>query len=188
MRIISGTVRGRQLASFSGKEIRPTPDRVREALFSMLTSRIGSFNQLKVLELFCGSGAQSLEAVSRGADSATMIDSGRDAIATASDNIKRCKFEDRTKLIKQDVYTALESLTNNAPFDLIFFDPPYNQGHIPKVLKRIESLKLLANDGIICAESAKGEDPSNDTSLTQLDSRVYGTTQIYLFGYTEDRT
>ncbi len=74
MRIISGTVRGRQLASFSGKEIRPTPDRVREALFSMLTSRIGSFNQLKVLELFCGSGAQSLEAVSRGADSATMID------------------------------------------------------------------------------------------------------------------
>jgi 16S rRNA (guanine966-N2)-methyltransferase len=97
MRIISGTIRGRQLASFSGKEIRPTPDRVREALFSMLTSRLGSFNQLKVLELFCGSGAQSLEALSRGADSAVMVDSGRDALTTASENIKRCKFEDKTK-------------------------------------------------------------------------------------------
>lgn len=186
MRIISGTVRGRQLASFSGKEIRPTPDRVREALFSMLNSRLGSFNQLKVLELFCGSGAQSLEVLSRGADSAIMIDSGRDAITTAGDNIKRCKFEDRAKLIKQDVYKALEQLRNNAPFDLILLDPPYNQGHIPEVVKKIESLKLLADDGIICAESAKGEDPGQYNSLTQLDSRVYGTTQIYLFGYTED--
>jgi 16S rRNA (guanine966-N2)-methyltransferase len=186
MRIISGTIRGRQLASFSGKEIRPTPDRVREALFSMLTSRLGSFNQLKVLELFCGSGAQSLEALSRGADSAVMVDSGRDALTTASENIKRCKFEDKTKLVKQDVYTALKTLINDAPFDLILLDPPYKQGHIPEVIKKIESLQLLADDGIICAESAKGEDPGQYTSLTQLDSRVYGTTQIYLFGFTED--
>jgi 16S rRNA (guanine966-N2)-methyltransferase len=65
-------------------------------------------------------------------------------------------------------------------------DPPYKQGHIPEVIKKIESLQLLADDGIICAESAKGEDPGQYTSLTQLDSRVYGTTQIYLFGFTED--
>ena len=67
MRIISGTARGRQLKQFSGQDIRPTSDRVREALFSILTSRFGSFNHLKVLELFCGSGALSLEALSRGA-------------------------------------------------------------------------------------------------------------------------
>lgn len=186
MRIISGTVRGRQLAPFAGKDIRPTPDRVREALFSKLTSRLGSFGQVKVLELFCGSGAQSLEALSRGAESAVMIDSGRDAIATAGDNIKRCNFEDKAKLIKQDVYKALEQLTAAAPFDLILLDPPYNQGHLPKTIKMIESLKLLADNGIICAESAKGENPGQFTALTLLDSKVYGTTQIYLIGYTED--
>jgi 16S rRNA G966 N2-methylase RsmD len=68
MRIISGSVKGKQLADFDGKEIRPTPDRVREALFSILTSRLGSFAGLRVLELFAGSGAQSLEALRRGAE------------------------------------------------------------------------------------------------------------------------
>jgi len=88
MRIISGTARGRQLAPFSGKDIRPTPDRVREAIFSILTSQFGSFSGLKVLELFAGSGAQSLEALSRGANSAILVDSGSIAAKTITENIK----------------------------------------------------------------------------------------------------
>jgi len=186
MRIISGTARGRQLATFPGKEIRPTPDRVREALFSKLTSRIGGFNQLRVLELFCGSGAQSLEALSRGAAFAVMVDNGHDAIVTTADNIKRCRFEAKTRLIKQDVYQALSHLSSEAPFDLILLDPPYRQGHVPQVIKQIKSRQLLADNGLICVETAKGEDPGEYTSFDLLDNKVYGTTQIYLFSKTED--
>lgn len=186
MRIISGTARGRQLASFSGKEIRPTPDRVREALFSSLNSRLGGFAGLKVLELFAGSGAQSLEALSRGAAAAILVDSGKDAQRTAADNIKRCRFEDRAKLISRDVYSVLPQLDGSGPFDLILLDPPYRQGHLPRAIKEIERLNLLAADGIICAESAKGEDPGEYDKLSLVDSRTYGSTQIYLFGYSED--
>lgn len=186
MRIISGTARGRQLASFSGDNIRPTPDRVREALFSMLQSRLGSLSGTRVLDLFCGSGALSLEAVSRGAQSAVLVDSGRDAHKTASENIRRCRFEAEVEYLRQDVYRTFPQLVQRSPFDLIFLDPPYQKGHLRQTLEQIESLNLLNKNGIICAESAKGEDPGEYARFVQLDFRVYGSTQIHLFGYPED--
>ncbi|PLX97986.1 MAG: 16S rRNA (guanine(966)-N(2))-methyltransferase RsmD [Desulfuromonas sp.] len=185
MRIISGTARGRQLATFSGKDIRPTPDRVREALFSKLTSRLGSFNGLKVLELLAGSGAQALEALSRGAASAVLVDSGRVATETIRENIKRCRCAERAKFIAQDVYKALPALVSAAPFDLILLDPPYRMNHIPRVIEIIESLNLLAEHGIICAESAKGEECGEFSTLTLIDSRAYGTTQVHLYAHPE---
>lgn len=188
MRIISGTARGRQLASFSGSTIRPTSDRVREALFSVLTSRFGSFNNLKVLELFCGSGAQSLEAISRGAAYAWMIDNSTDGIKTSQQNIRLCHFEEKTKLIRQDVYNALPLMQQYAPFDLILLDPPYNLGHLSKSLKMLESLQLLADNGLICAESARNEDPGEYAELSLINERTYGSTHIYLFANTRDLT
>jgi len=180
MRIISGSGRGRQLASFSGKDIRPTPDRVREAIFSILSSKLGTFNGLNILELFAGSGAQSLEALSRGATNAIMVDSGKTASEVISENIKRCRCESRVKVIRQEVLAALPQLTVFAPFDLIFLDPPYNQNLLSTSIKKIEYLNILAEDGIICAESSSKETLDDFTSLDLIDERTYGSTKIHL--------
>lgn len=181
MRIISGTARGRQLATFSGKDIRPTPDRVREAVFSILTSQFGSFNGLTVLELFAGSGAQALETLSRGAQSAVLVDSGSIAAKTIIENIKRCRFELSARFIKQDVFTALPQLVSSTPFDLILLDPPYNHNLLPSAIEKIDHLNLLAENGIICAESAKGEKLVDFGALELFESRVYGSTRIHLY-------
>jgi 16S rRNA (guanine(966)-N(2))-methyltransferase RsmD len=186
MRIISGTARGRQLAAFSGTGIRPTPDRVREALFSILNSRLGSFTGLKVLELFAGSGAQSLEALSRGAESALLVESSRQACRLITENIRRCKMEANTRLLQGDVFSTLPGIKPDSPFDLILLDPPYNQQLLPKTLKAIESLQLLSEDGIICAESAANEVVENQGRLALLSSRKYGSSTIHLFSWNKD--
>ena len=182
MRIISGTARGRKLAEFTGTDIRPTPDRVREALFSKLSSRFGNFTGLKVLELFAGSGAQALEAVSRGAESAILVDSNIQASKLIGENIKRCKFEASTRLLQADALSALPRLTTAGPFDLILLDPPYNRGFIPLVLEKIDALQLLADDGIICAESAADENPTYSGQLELLENRKYGSTLVHFYG------
>jgi 16S rRNA (guanine(966)-N(2))-methyltransferase RsmD len=181
MRIISGSARGRQLASFSGADIRPTPDRVREAIFSILTSKFGNFNGLNILELFAGSGAQSLEALSRGAKNAIMVDSGETASEVMTENIKRCRFESSARVIRQDVFSALPQLTSFAPFDLILLDPPYNQNLLSTAIKKIEPLNLIAENGIICAESSREEALTDFVSLQLIDERTYGSTKIHLF-------
>lgn len=180
MRIISGTARGRRLAEFPGDKIRPTPDRVREALFSLLTSRLGSFAGLKVLDLCAGSGALSLEAISRHAESAILVDSGSDAITLIEENIKRCKFEQKMRVIRQDVRRALPSLTASGPFDVIFMDPPYKLGLVPKFISEIERLNLISEDGIICAETETGETVSDSGRLECFESRRYGSTTVHL--------
>lgn len=181
MRIISGSARGRHLAPFSGTAIRPTPDRVREAVFSILTSRFGTFNDLYVLELFAGSGAQSMETLSRGAKKAILVDSGQTAAQVIDENIKRCRFESKAHFLKLDVFAALPQLAAAAPFDLILLDPPYRQNLIPAVIEEIEHLNLLAEDGIICAESARDEELNDFGRLKLTESRVYGSTRIHLF-------
>lgn len=186
MRIISGKAKGRRLAEFVGTEIRPTPDRVREALFSILTSRLGNFTNLNILELFAGSGAQSLEAISRGASFATMVDSGKPASGLITENIRRCHFEENTRFISQDVFSTLPALTTGAPFDLILLDPPYRQNLVPKALEQIATLNLLSDHGLICAETSREEILENCESFILLETRVYGTTRIHLFGQAEN--
>ena len=191
MRIISGTARGRKLAEFAGIDIRPTPDRVREALFSKLSSRFGSLDGLKVLELFAGSGAQALEAVSRGADSAILVDANVQAAKLITENIKRCKLEEKTRLVQVDVLAVLPLLAADGPFDLILLDPPYHRDFIPQVLKQIDSLRLLDENGIVCAESAADEQQTDCGRLKIIESRKYGSTLIHLYclnNSTEDLT
>jgi len=180
MRIISGKARGRKLAEFTGTVIRPTPDRVREALFSLLFSRLGTFADLKILELFAGSGALSLEAISRHAQSAILVDSDSAAVKLIEENIKHCKFESQTRVIRQDVRQVLPSLVTAGPFDLIFMDPPYKKDLIPEVVAEIDRLNLLGEDGIICAETDSHETVSGSDRLECYESRRYGSTTIHL--------
>ena len=182
MRIIAGSARGKKLTAFDGKQIRPTPDRVREALFSMLDSRFGGLKGLKVLELFAGTGAQSLEALSRGASAAVMIEHSPYALKLIKDNTLACGFSARVTLIPGELPGCLDKAARYAPFDLILLDPPYQVGLTDQVLTRVESLNLLANGGIICAETQRSEIPQYQGALTLLDRRCYGSTAIHLFG------
>ncbi|MFO7811873.1 MAG: 16S rRNA (guanine(966)-N(2))-methyltransferase RsmD [Pelovirga sp.] len=182
MRIIAGSARGKKLAAFDGKQIRPTPDRVREALFSMLTSRFGGFNGLKVLELFAGTGALSLEALSRGAATAVMIEQSPYAIELIKKNTSACGYDDRATLIPGELPACLDQVCRYASFDLVLLDPPYHAGLTDPVITKIASLNLLADGGIICVETQRSEVPQPQGSLTLLDRRRYGSTAIHLFG------
>ena len=124
MRIIAGSLRGRKLQAPEGMATRPTADRVRETLFSMLTSRLGSFEDLRVADLFAGSGALGLEALSRGAAFACFVEQDRRAVEAIRANIASLALVERTQLLAR---SAL-ALPPAEPFDLIFADPPYTPG------------------------------------------------------------
>lgn len=181
MRIISGSARGTRLASFEGNQIRPTSDRVREALFSMLLSRMGTFTDRRVLDLYAGSGALSLEALSRGACHSTLIDQGRQSTALIESNAQACRLKDKISLIRGGVLDKLVLTQSSAPFDLIFLDPPYDKGLLIPTLEMISDLCLLAEDGIVCVEASSKETiPERIGQLQMNVQRRYGATQIFL--------
>ena len=182
MRIISGSARGKRLAGFSGKKIRPTSDRVREAVFSILLSRLGTLDDLKVLDLFAGTGAMSLEALSRGARHAVLVDRNPEAAQVITTNLQSCRLTDRAVLIRSDIHSALPRLKTMAPFDLIFLDPPYNLGLAEETLTRVAESHLLSPQGILYAETEqKITLPENVGSLVLADRRRYGATAIHLY-------
>lgn len=183
MRIIAGSARGKKLAAFASHHIRPTSDRVREALFSILTSRYdGSLADLTVLDLFAGTGALALEALSRGAKSAVLIEGSRQSLAIIRANITACRFEDRTVLIQGELPATLRSAALHGPFDLIFLDPPYGQGLAPVILQQIGEQGLLNDAGIVVVEAGVKESlPTEAGGLELRDRRSYGATAISLF-------
>ncbi|MDH3961098.1 MAG: 16S rRNA (guanine(966)-N(2))-methyltransferase RsmD, partial [Desulfuromonadales bacterium] len=142
MRVIAGTSRGRRLTMFEGRDVRPTPDRVREALFSILQSKLGSFSGIKVLDLFAGSGALAIEALSRGAASACLVEKDRAAELVIRKNLNLCKLEEKTSLHIKDALRCLQEFTA-ASFDLIFLDPPYSQGLAEQALLETEKQCIL---------------------------------------------
>lgn len=182
MRIISGSARGKHLATFSGKAIRPTSDRAREALFSILTSRFGSLNDLRVLDLYAGSGAMALEAVSRGAKHASCVDKSPQAAKLIESNIATCNLGGRVSLIRGDVLRLTTQLLNAGPFDLIFIDPPYAKGLAEATLKLLADQPILAESGIICVETGAAEELADAAeALTLIDVRRYGAIKFHLF-------
>jgi 16S rRNA (guanine(966)-N(2))-methyltransferase RsmD len=182
MRIIGGTARGRRLAAISGKQIRPTSDRIREALFSILYSRTGSLEGLKVLDIFAGSGALGIEALSRGAAGAWFIDSATQARQAIRENLERCGFIDKGRIIDGDASKVLRSLTADGPFDLIFMDPPYGHGLAGQILEQIDTLELLAEKGLICLETGVDDAmPGRAGRLSCSGQRRYGSTMLHFF-------
>lgn len=192
MRIISGSAKGKKLRHFKGQTIRPTTDRVREALFSSLQSRLGSFVELNVLDLFAGTGALSLEALSRGAASAVLVDQSPQSAAIIADNIQICGMRGRARLLRASVCKILDKLADHSPFDLIFLDPPYHQNLLAEVLNGIVKSNLLADRGIVCVESARKQpQPSVTPGLILLNRKEYGSTAISFYSLAnlrEDQT
>jgi 16S rRNA (guanine(966)-N(2))-methyltransferase RsmD len=182
MRIIGGSAKRKILADFSGDRIRPTSDRVREALFSILVSQIGSFEGKTVLDLFAGTGALGLEALSRGAKSAFLVDQEAQAARLIATNIQTCAFQEKAHFLRGDVLKKLPELTERGPFDLIFLDPPYGQDLVKTTLDAIVDLELLAENGIACTEASSLDVlPDRTGNLDCILNRRYGTTLIALY-------
>ena len=153
MRIIAGEWRGRRLRTPPGLETRPTADRVRETLFSMLASRLGTFEGLRVADLFAGSGALGLEALSRGASFGCFVENDAKAAAAIRDNATDVGALDRVQILSG---SAL-ALPKVEPFDLIFADPPYAPGAGSAVVAAVANAGWLASGGWMAVETARGD-------------------------------
>ena len=168
MRIIAGLWRGRALLAPAGDATRPTSDRTREALFSMLTSRLGSFEGLKVADICAGTGALGLEALSRGAAHCTFVERDRAAIDALRANIAKLGAEAEVRPI------AAESFSGGA-YDLVLIDPPYGSGLAQKILPRIG----FAPGGWASVETAKQEEVAVPGFTVEAE-RVHGKARITL--------
>ena len=187
MRVIGGTARGRRLAGLEGNLTRPTADRVREALFSILFSILGPLNDKKVLDLYSGSGALAIEALSRGAGHAWLVEKAPPALAVLEKNLQLCRFTDRATILRQDVRRAGDRLEIEAPFDLIFADPPYGVGLAEEALELIADHALLASEGVACFETDSGYQlPDRSGDLVCRERRRYGSATM-LHVYTRNR-
>ena len=169
MRIISGRWRGRPLVAPAGLATRPTSERTREALFSMLASRVGSFEGLSVADIFAGSGALGLEALSRGAARCTFVENDRAALDAIRRNLAALGTE-------ADIRAGnAEHLRLAAPLDLVFLDPPYASGLADKVLPNLP----LAPGAWVSVETGRGEQVSGPNLLVEAE-RVHGKAKITL--------
>src|SRR4051794_3518031 len=153
MRIIAGEWRGRTIEAPPGQATRPTADRVRETLFSMLASRLGSFEELRVADLFAGSGALGFEALSRGAAHATFVENDVKASAVIRRNAEKLGASDRVHILGG---SAL-ALPRSDPFDLIFADPPYAPGSGSAVAAAVTKAGWLAPGGWMSIETSRAE-------------------------------
>lgn len=171
MRIISGKYKGKKLKGFNIEGTRPTMDRVKESLFGMIQTYIpGSI----VLDLFAGSGALGLEAISNGAKKCYLIDNNQMAIQTIKDNSQN--IDENLKIINIDYKKFLK--TTDETFDIIFLDPPYKENQLDKSLRIIEERKLLNNGGIVICEYEIGEPKTN---LKLIKEKSYGPKKIKIF-------
>ena len=186
MRIISGTMRGTKLFTLEGLNTRPTLDRVKEALFSKINYEL---EDTVVLDLFAGSGALGLEALSRGAKQAFLCDSSREAIKIIKQNIEKTKTNDKTVLLNLDYKKALAKLKEDKlQFDFVFLDPPYHTDFAEEAVKMIIEFDILAENGTIILETDdKDKIISNlDTNLLKIkDLKKYG--RVYLLFLNQNR-
>ncbi|ATB34219.1 16S rRNA (guanine(966)-N(2))-methyltransferase RsmD [Melittangium boletus] len=182
MRIVAGSARGRALAGpkATSKHIRPTADRVRESLFNVLGQW---FEGQKVLDLYAGTGALGLEAVSRGAMRVVLVDSDREALALCRANTDTLGFGARVEVLAQPVERALETLGKRGDrFQLIFADPPYAARVVETVLEGVAKHGVLAAGGTVVIEHDKREPaPEAHVGFSQVDQRRFGDTLVSLF-------
>ena len=170
MRIIAGTKKGHTIHAPRGQDTRPTSDRVRENAFNL----IGPVDDADVLDLFAGSGALGIEALSRGASSATFVELDRYACKVIGANLDSLGF--RGTVLQQDALRAVTS--ERRTYDLILCDPPYGYDH-SKVTAQLA--KLLREDGVLVYESSGREEPPEVPGLEQRTSRKYGSARLTLF-------
>ncbi|MCR4923608.1 MAG: 16S rRNA (guanine(966)-N(2))-methyltransferase RsmD [Lachnospiraceae bacterium] len=153
MRIIAGEKRSLKLVAPLGLSTRPTQDKIKETLFNILAPYI--YADSKVLDLFSGSGALGLEALSRGAKKAVFVENSKEAAACIEKNIKTCAYESKSRIIQKDAVSAMRILEGSETFDLIFMDPPYGKGLEEDALRYLALSGLLEKEHIIVLETER---------------------------------
>lgn len=172
MRIIAGTAKNKKIKSQSGHNVRPTLERVKESLFSILQPYI---NDSVFLDLYGGTGSIALEAISRGAKRAIIIEKNGEAIRIIIKNVNNLGFEDKCRAYKNEVIRAIEILSNKREtFDIIFMDPPYKDEVCKEVIEKISNFNLLKENGLIIAEHhIKEKLPEIIGKFKKIDERKY---------------
>ena len=178
MRIIAGEARGRTLYAPKGMETRPTADRVRESLFNILARRV---TDARVFDAFAGSGAMSLEALSRGARCVVLSDISREACRCVQRNAEACGFQSRIRLVCGEWKKALAA--EKEPFDLVFLDPPYRMLELNEMCAALADSGLLAQDAMMVLEHRTGEFGRPDKRFEEWKERTYADTQIHFYLY-----
>ncbi|MGL4485075.1 MAG: 16S rRNA (guanine(966)-N(2))-methyltransferase RsmD [Anaerovoracaceae bacterium] len=181
MRIISGKFGGRKLESPTDNKIRPTTDKVKEALFSILFDKVDGAT---VVDLFAGTGNLGIEAISRGAHRAYFVDPARDSIKIIKENLKKLDIAEEAVVLPLDFNRALEIIEKTEQVDLFFLDPPYNKGLQEEAIKLISEKDLLLPAGWIIAEHQLGEDlPETIGKYRMQKEKKYG--KVFLSIYSE---
>lgn len=174
MRVISGKCRGTHLAAPEGMGTRPTTDRIKETLFNMIAFDIPG---CEFLDLFSGSGAISIESLSRGAKSAVLVERGEEALKTIRQNLEKTRLTNEAEVLGMEVNAALTKLKQqNRQFDIIFMDPPYAMENIMEVLEKIENHGLLKPDGYIILERGSNTIVNLPQNLVLWKEKNYRTT------------
>ena len=188
MRIITGKARGTKLLAPKGENTRPTAERTKEAVFSMLQFDVMGSH---VLDLFAGSGQMGLEALSRGAAHATFCDASRDAIGVIRANAEKTRLLLLCDIFFTDYQNAIQGVLRGKQFDLVFLDPPYASGAVPKALKLLLERGLLRDGAkLVCEtpspEDVFGEDPTLSRSFETLRATRYGVAHVTVLQYRAD--
>ncbi|MGQ9745608.1 MAG: 16S rRNA (guanine(966)-N(2))-methyltransferase RsmD [Dissulfurimicrobium sp.] len=192
MRIIAGQLRGRRLFVPRMQGLRPTADLVREAIFQILTNRISiPWAEIRVLDLFAGTGALGLEALSRGARESVFVELSKVALDAIGRNIEICGFSCRAMLVRADAGRRCGVISKlvrqKGPFDIVMADPPYMQGLSEKCLKWVVQEDILSPCGILVVEEFKKTElprviePNNAVFFELVDNRTYGQTRIWFY-------
>ena len=178
MRIIAGRFRGTQLVTLQDNHIRPTSDRVREALFNKLSHGIDDFEfqDARVIDLFAGTGALALEAISRGAAFALLVDDSTTARATIRRNVERLSLTGQTKIFRRDA-------TRLGPFNLAFIDPPYDRGLGELAMQALADGGWLTGQAICVLEERRNVTLQPPPPFTELNRRDYGDTQMVIYRF-----
>lgn len=177
MRVITGKARGVQLKTPEGMLTRPTADRVKEALFSIINFDVPG---AKVLDLFGGTGQLGIEALSRGAKSAVFVDAREDACRLIRENLKRTKLEQDGRVIRSDYLDYLSRCRDK--FDIILLDPPYAEVFLENALKRITEIDILESNGIIVTERPLGKElPWEFEGFVRSKDYKYGKTLLTIY-------
>ena len=187
MRIVGGTMRGRRLVAPKGEGTRPTSDRVREALMSVLAERLGSgLGGVAVLDLFAGSGALAFEALSRGASRAVVVEKYRGALVAINANIEALGLKDRVAVVGSDALTSgLARAKSLGPFALLFADPPYriDQASVGRALQALGAAGVIADGACVVWEHGAGGAVPEPDGFAQERTYRYGDTAVTLLRY-----
>ena len=178
MRVVGGRLRGRNLATPTSREIRPTADRLRESLFNILVHAYANpVEGARVLDLFAGTGALGIEAISRGAGFALFVDNGAEARALLRNNVEALGLGGVTKVFRRDA-TELGPAHPVEPFSLVFLDPPYGKGLAEKALASLRDGGWLTKEALLVVEEAKAAAFTTPEGFVELERRAYDDTEF----------